>query len=67
MVSVKLVESEEDHLSILKRITKKSKENINKNRLKIFRQKDQLTDEEKEILTDLKPDIYKIIGCENTQ
>ncbi|WP_305553426.1 hypothetical protein [Methanobrevibacter sp. V74] len=42
------------------------KQNINK-RFKDYFNKNQLTDEEKEILTELKQDIYKNIGCRNTQ
>ena len=42
------------------------KQNINK-RFKDYFNKNQLTDEEKEILTELKQDTYKNIGCRNTQ
>ena len=39
------------------------KQNINK-RFKDYFNKNQLTDEEKEILTELKQDIYKILDAE---
>ena len=42
------------------------KQNINK-KFKDYFNKNQLTDEEKEILTELKQDIYKNIGCRNTR
>ena len=40
------------------------KQNINK-RFKDYFDKNQLTDEEKELLTNLKQDIYKILDAEN--